>query len=217
MKLSQKQIAALWVSEGGNPAKADEASAVAMAESGGDTTIHTPGSCCWGLYQFHQDYFPVKCAKQARCATRMAIKLSENGKEWEGGRWEAHENGAYLQFVGKSGFPTDKKAADAKAKSILQGSFGGGPLSAVGDVPGDIAGAASDVVSKPLGALEGIAAGIKALVKLIEDLFTARFWIRAGKGIIGFVLILFALNGMAKALLGQDFAGLATSAALAKI
>ena len=51
MKFKQSQIAALWVAEGGAPSKADLASAVSMAESGGDSKAGN--SCCHGLWQIN--------------------------------------------------------------------------------------------------------------------------------------------------------------------
>lgn len=196
MKLSQKQIAALWIQEGGNPAKADEASAVAMAESSGDTTIHTPGSCCYGLYQFHKDYFPVACAKKPRCATRMAIKLSNNGTSWEGGKWEAHEDGSYLQFIGKSGFTADTQAAKAKAEEIAKGI--------IDDSTGVLGTPFGIHLGNPLSGIDQLAAAVEAIARLIENMFTAHFWVRFGKGLLGALLLIYALQGFLKATMGVE-------------
>ncbi len=220
-KLSQRQIALLWIAEGGNPAKADEASAVAMAESGGDTKVHTPGSCCHGLYQFHHDYFSVKCALSAPCATRMAIKLSENGKEWEGGRWEAHENGAYRQFLGKSGVGDGSKFVDLKGPLFSIPAPGPdldftnplGPLSPINPLDGipsvqnPFGGASLD---NPLGGIEALAKSVNNIsaffVGVGELLLTPEGWVRLAKLLGGVYLILKGLGILIRNSTGVDVA-----------
>lgn len=205
-KLSQPQIAALWIKEGGDKGKADEASAVAMAESGGDTTIHTPGSCCYGLYQFNVEVHSatLKCATNASCSTKEAIKLSNNGTTWDGGRWEAHENGSYKQFLGKSGISASSSESEIEK---LAKEAGGNLLTVAGGVPGFLGAkllGADPSIPNPLSGIDAVGAAMQGIAKLIEDLFTARFWVRFGKGLLGAVLLVYALQGMLKATLGME-------------
>lgn len=210
-KLSQKQIALLWISQGGNPHKADEASAVAMAESGGDTTIHTPGSCCYGLYQFHGDYFPVKCAVSAPCATRMAIKLSEDGTSWDGGKWEAHENGAYRQFLGKSGVGDGTKFVDAPFHLPLPGPLDPGNIweeaEGLGGAIGGIFGGDPGGLSGKAGEIEGGIRGVAAFfVGLGELILTPEGWLRLAKLLGGAYLLSKGLNIVIRESTGVDAA-----------
>lgn len=187
--LSQTEIAWLWIIEGGDIDKADEASAVAMAESSGKTRVHTPGSCCHGLYQFHQDYFPVKCAVKPSCATKMAINLSNNGTSWDGGKWEAHENGAYKKFLGKSGVGVNMSPAEKRKLEKIAGEEN--LESGLGVIPG----LKDDLLS-------GFSIG--DIVKFVARLFEPSFWLRAGKGIFGFLLLLFGALTLMKVLTGVD-------------
>jgi hypothetical protein len=115
MKLSQKQIAALWVSLGGSPAKANLASAVAMAESGGDTQVGN--YCCHGLWALNVEVgvASMQCALDPICSTRKAISLSKNGKDWS--PWEAYTNGHYSQFVSAESRMTKKQAETVLASA----------------------------------------------------------------------------------------------------
>lgn len=170
--LTQTEIAWLWIQEGGSGDKADEASAVSMAESSGKTKAHTPGSCCYGIYQFHHSYFPVACALKPSCATRMAIKLSANGTSWDDGKWEAHENGSYKKFLGKSSI------ASSNLPNYNEEKLGNGL------------------------AIGGF--GIGDIVKFVARLFEPSFWLRVGKGIMGFLLLLFGALTLMKVLTGID-------------
>lgn len=227
--MNQTQWAELWIKEGGNPDKADEASAVVMAESGGRPRAHTPGSCCFGGYQFHKDYFDVKCANEPACATRLAIKVSKQGTDW--GAWEAHTNGAYKKFLGKSkvgniGFDEDCKPlggshlenmlaggiATGAAGSIVPGIgtaagfAGGAALGAAGAfLGGNLLGGCSPIEgANPLEGIDRLAAAVEAIARLIENMFTAHFWVRFGKGLLGALLLVYALQGLLKTVIGTE-------------
>lgn len=187
--LTQTEIAWLWIEMGGNIDKADEASAVSMAESGGKTRVHTPGSCCYGLYQFHKDFFPVACAIKPSCATKMAIQLSNNGTEWDGGRWEAHENGSYKKFLGKSKVGT--KMTPAEKKRLEEIAKNEGLESGLGVIPG-----LKD------NSLSGFSIG--DIVNFVARLFEPSFWLRVGKGVLGFLLLLFGALTLMKILTGVE-------------
>lgn len=98
-KYSQAQLQALWIQAGGDPSKALMASAIAMAESRGETdaTDHdSNGTVDRGLWQInsshgHQStYDPLKNA-------RAAVAISDNGTNW--GPWSTFGNGDYRQFM----------------------------------------------------------------------------------------------------------------------
>jgi hypothetical protein len=199
MRLSQSQIAALWVAEGGSPSKADLASAVSMAESGGDSTAGN--SCCHGLWQLNVEVgvSSMKCATNPVCSTRKAISLSKNGKDWQ--PWEAFTNGSYRQFLGGGGHTRNRQ----QAQSVLASSPGGQTIFA--SFGGDVqkAGeAAIDPLSvipgvpNPLGGIETSIGELGELVKFFKDagelLFSPEGWLRLGKMFGGAILLLWGLR-----------------------
>lgn len=232
MKMSQHQIAQLWIAEGGDPNKADEWSAISMAESGGDTKAGN--SCCHGIAQLNVEVgvSTMQCALSPVCATRKSISLSHNGKDWS--PWEAFTNGAYKQFLGKSGIKGDSQkpsedckplgggspwqyagagaAAGAAAGSIVPfagtaaGATVGGLIGGVGGlVGGNVLGGCSPLEgANPLKGIDRLAAAVEAIARLIEDMFTAHFWVRFGKGLLGALLIVYALQGMLKSVFGME-------------
>jgi Lysozyme like domain len=226
MKMSQSQIATLWVAEGGDPAKADEWSAISMAESGGDTKAGN--SCCHGIAQLNVEVgvSTLQCAVSPVCATRTSIRLSKNGKDWT--PWEAFTNGAYKQFLGKSGkhSQSDKGGGcePASLGTIGAGAASGAAAGALLPIPGvDLLSAAGGAVvggtaayiggnviggcspiTNPLDGIDALAAAVEAIARLIENMFTAHFWVRFGKGLLGALLIVYALQGMLKSVFGME-------------
>lgn len=131
--LSQKEIAELWISRGGDPNKADLASAVAMAESAGNTkSVSNP--CCKGLWQINVEVgnSSLSQALDANWATDWTISAtgSKNGTDWS--PWEAYTNGAYKQYLGKSGVGGGSNPSLGEEVPIIGG--------AIGDVEGAIGG-----------------------------------------------------------------------------
>lgn len=206
--MNQASWAALWVKEGGDKGKADLASAVVMGESGGDEKS-TSNPCCKGGYQINVEVgnTSLKCALNAPCATRWAIKNSKNGNDWS--QWEAYTDGAYKQYLGKSGITA------ATPESEIEKIYGfalshtpiiGGPLS-------DLLGVGGGSLN-PLSGIDSLASSVEGIARLIEELFKASFWVRFGKGLLGALLIIYALQGMMKATLGIDVTTIAKAAAL---
>jgi hypothetical protein len=183
--LSQTDIAWLWIIEGGAIDKADEASAVSMAESGGKAKVYN-GSCCYGIYQFHHLYFPVDCAKKPSCATKMAIQLSNNGTSWDGGKWEAHENGEYKKYLGKSKVGTNMTPAEKAKLAKIAGNEN--LESGLGIIPG----------------LKDNSFSIGDIVGFVARLFEPSFWLRVGKGLMGFLLLMFGALTLMKVLVGVE-------------
>lgn len=231
--MTQKQIAELWVKEGGNPAKADEASAIAMAESGGNVKSNS-NPCCKGLYQINVEVgnTSLKCALNANCATQWAIAHSNNGTNWKA--WETYTNGAYKKYLGKSGYKGKSSSEGCKPfggnqlGTVAAGAASGGAAGLAVPIPGAdlltggagalIGGTAAFLGSNtlggcspidtsnvnPLSGIDLVGKAIEAIAKLFEDLFTAHFWVRAGKGLAGGVLLIYAIQGMMKATLGIE-------------
>lgn len=218
MKLSQKHWAALWVAEGGNPRKADLASAVVMGESGGDTTIYN-GICCHGGYQFNENTEPVSCAVNPVCATRKAIKHSNNGRDWS--IWEAYTDGSYKAYLGGSGFGT-RPPSKHKAKGMLAdlelgplhiGAPGPdvnpfaplNPNKIAGDVTGEalkgVAGLDIPVLSDLAASLRNIAAFFRGIGELI---LTPEGWLRMGKLLGGALLLFWGLRIVIRESTGTD-------------
>ena len=95
MAYTYAQLKALWNNNGGNPAAADIAAAVALAESGGNAdakNVNTNGSIDRGLWQINSvhggqsTFDPIANVK-------AAINISNNGKSWS--PWVTFQTGAY--------------------------------------------------------------------------------------------------------------------------
>lgn len=223
MKLSQKQWAALWITEGGNPRKADLASAVVMGESGGDTTVYN-GICCYGGYQFNVNTESKACATNPVCATRKAIQHSNNGRDWS--IWEAYTDGSYKSYLGGSGFGT-RPPSRHKAKSVLA-DLELGPLNVPLPGPnidplapfnpeeaaekglGLISGADIPVVSDLANSLRNIAAFFRGIGELI---LTPEGWLRMGKLLGGVILLFWGLRIVIRESTGTDPVKTATKTA----
>jgi len=91
---SEAAIRALWVSAGGNPAKADVALCICNAESGRNPNAKNPtpcaiGSNAEGLWQIcmplNQHYVPGGNAFIPMANARAAVVMSQNGTNW--GPW----------------------------------------------------------------------------------------------------------------------------------
>lgn len=219
VRYSQKKIALLWISEGGDPHKADEASAISMAESSGDTKAGN--SCCHGLWQLNVEVgvSTMRCAVNPVCSTRKAISLSKNGQDWT--PWEAFTNGAYRQFLGKGGVGDGTKFVDLKTPLGTVPAPGPnldftnplGPLSPVNPLDGlpsvtNPFGGAS--LSNPLGGLEALSHSVNDMaaffVGLGELVLTPEGWLRLAKLLGGAYLLLKGLNIVIRESTGADAA-----------
>lgn len=101
--LTPSQIRDLWIRHGGDPAKADVAVAVALAESGGrpgaTNTSNSNGSVDRGLFQVnsvhgHHSTFDLSAN------VAYAVQLSHAGHDWS--PWVAYTTGAYRRYLGTS-------------------------------------------------------------------------------------------------------------------
>lgn len=219
-KLTQRQVALLWIAQGGSPARADLASAVVMGESGGYT--EAGNYCCHGLYAFNVEVgvATMKCALNAICATKRAIQLSKNGKDW--GPWEAYTNGSYSQFLGGSGVGPKVNKQQATAQLVdapfhlpLPGPLDPGNIweeaeGAIGGL-GDLFGGGSPNLPGAAGKVEGIIGGVAQIAKFFaglgELLLTPKGWLRLGKIIFGSIAVLWGVHILIRQTTGTDVAG----------
>ncbi|MGZ6854332.1 MAG: transglycosylase SLT domain-containing protein [Mycobacteriaceae bacterium] len=103
MALSNQQIATLWVQEGGSPAAARMAAAIAKAESSGNpsaTNRNTNGTVDRGLFQVNSIH-GGQSTYDLRRNVRAAIAISNNGRNWS--PWTTYKTGAYKHYFKGAG------------------------------------------------------------------------------------------------------------------
>jgi len=128
-----------------------------------------------------------RCANDWVCASRVALKLYKS-RGWQ--PWDA-------------------------SKGCWEGSSGGfegtvqGAIDGAGNIVGDITGALGSAGNAVADAVTAPLDGIKAIAALIGRLFQSSFWVRTGKVILGFVMLIFGIAALSKALLGLDLGNLA--------
>lgn len=235
-RLSSAEIAALWLSQGGDPSKVAEAVAVVKCESGGDPGIRPNSAGARGLWQFIPSTLPSdECAMSAVCSTREAIKLSKNGKTWAA--WDCHPDA-----VGRTGWSTGHRNYDPEgaAREIANAGLDSprrlarlakradatiiNPLLPflnpsdekvplvpdLGDLAEGVGGLIPDAITN---AFEAIG---RVFVSIGELLFTPEGWLRLGKIIGGVILVLWGLNTLIKFTTGSSPAGMLPAGRVAK-
>jgi hypothetical protein len=97
--LSQAQLEQLWDQQGGNPAEAPTASAIAEAESSGDeqATNTSSAGTARGYWQIESSHGALSTYNPEGNA-KAAIAISDNGTNWS--PWETFTSGAYKKFLG---------------------------------------------------------------------------------------------------------------------
>ena len=102
--MTKDQIEALWTGNGGNPARAALAAAVAMQESSGRTQVTSPnpdGGTNVGLWQLDTKGVgaghTVEQLQDPATNARITIMGSANGTNWS--HWEAYTSGAYKKYL----------------------------------------------------------------------------------------------------------------------
>lgn len=105
-KYNYEALKALWIANGGNPAAAGIAAAVALAESGGNSDAISPpnsnGTLDRGLWQINSIH-GAKSTTDINANAKAAIAISSNGTNWN--PWTVFKSGAYKKYLG-SGDPT---------------------------------------------------------------------------------------------------------------
>jgi len=90
-----RKLERLWEKAGGNPASAQMAASIAMAESGGDpgaTDNNTNGSTDRGYWQINSIH-GAQSTYDPLANARAAVQISGNGTNWT--PWVTYNTGAY--------------------------------------------------------------------------------------------------------------------------
>lgn len=101
MRLTQAQLAHLWVNAGGSPREAQTASAVAMAESHGNmrainyTDPYGGSFCAWQINGTHPFLRHELLHNPYYCATAAVYVRHLQG--WSA--WSTHADGSYLRYM----------------------------------------------------------------------------------------------------------------------
>lgn len=199
-KLTVQQIAGYAQAAGFPPEELARATAVALAESGGDPAashVNTNGSVDYGLWQINtvhggllnqgDKFNPLDNAKMALTVWRGA------GNKWT--PWAAYNNGSSQGFMAQATLaaakpvpPASPAGASASASATASGETGqaGGTAqgSAVATNP------VADAISSALSPLTGLADAVTGLVEKIKTVLNVNFWWRVGAGILGVIMIL---------------------------
>lgn len=106
--LSKQQIMSVWTSNGGSSGTADIASAIALAESSGRTSVtsgNPDGGTNVGLWQLDTKGvgagYTVTQLQDPNTNARVTVFGSANGTNWSA--WETYATGAYKKFLGTGG------------------------------------------------------------------------------------------------------------------
>lgn len=103
------QLEGIWTQAGGNPTAAPIAAAIAMAESGGNTTAtnnDSNGTVDRGLWQINSVH-GAQSTYDVMGNARAAVAISNNGTNWT--PWTTYTSGAYQQFL-QTGVAPDTSA-----------------------------------------------------------------------------------------------------------
>ena len=184
MKLNAQQIAGYAKAAGFPPAELLTATAVALAESGGETTAtnkNTNGSIDYGLWQINtvhgslltqgDKFNPLDNAKMALTVWRGA------GNNWT--PWTVYKTGSYL---------AQKSAATLGAANPIDPQEVVGTPMDTSTVP-----AGTQVASSPLDLLGPIGTALGSVVETFNRLTSGGLWLRIGAFMVGSLLIVISL------------------------
>lgn len=183
---TKSEIETLWIAEGGDPSAANVASAVALAESGGDPTQtykNTDGSTDRGLFQINSVH-GTQSTTSLIPNVRAAISISNNGKNWQ--PWVTYTTGKYRAFLSATNAVLPQESLTEFEKNHPNQVGGASITSTALAGPKAVAGAAASVANIPLQ-------GLKLAESTIEALFNSSTWFRIGKVLIGVFLGLFGI------------------------
>ncbi|MBE3567046.1 MAG: hypothetical protein IMW90_15105 [Thermogemmatispora sp.] len=148
--LSPGQIYQLARQAGFSPSRAVIASAIALAESGGNSSAqhwnppdpvrHIPASLDRGLWQINTYYHSEvsdQCAYDPSCAANAAYRISNAGSDWH--QWATWTSGAYLsqEPVVLSAIGSDSSSSSITTTSSTTTRAG---ISSGGDLRGKVIG-----------------------------------------------------------------------------
>ena len=196
MRLNAQQIAGYAKAAGFPPEEIATATAVALAESGGETTAtndkNTNGSVDYGLWQINtvhgsllnqgDKFNPLDNAKMALTVWQRA------GSKWT--PWTVYKTGAYRTHLG---------AATLGAASPTD------PAELVGTPMDTSTVPAGTAVSSPLDLLGPIGTALGSIVGTITKLTSGTLWLRISAFMVGswlIILSLLRLSGTDKLIMG---------------
>lgn len=172
--LSPSQIAGYWLKYGGNRSKATIMTAIALAESSGQTDVVNSIGCV-GLWQINQPVHP-------ELGTTDSLKNPANNAKAAGSilrsqgltAWQTYTNGAYKQFM-------------TQAASAVQAP--GKPI----DSPSNSTAIATTGIPGANAFGSGVTSGLSDLVKAIGFIFSLQFLYIVAGGVLLVVALVFLL------------------------
>lgn len=166
------QLEGIWMQAGGVGGAAPIAAAIAMAESGGNTTAtnqDSNGTVDRGLWQINSVH-GTQSSYDVMGNARAAVAISNNGTNWS--PWTTYTSGAYRQFLQMNVPPDTSAPVNATNAAANQntatltgantGPLPGGlkdPLNWFLNPLGSAAGAAGGAASGPIGQAAGAIGG----------------------------------------------------------
>jgi Lysozyme like domain len=198
--LTNAQIIALWLYEGGSISSAKEALARALSESSGSPTVTSSnpnGGTNVGLYQLDTtgvgSGYSVSQLQDPYTNTKITVKATNNGANWAD--WADN----WQNFVGTadtavSTFQTQAGSnLSSYAKSILKGIGGANAeVTPSPDSSGSGSGGWLSFLGDPVSAATD-------MLKIVEFLINPLSWLRIIAGFAGFIFLGAGLFMMAKA------------------
>lgn len=198
--LTDAQIIALWIYEGGSISSAKDALARALSESSGNTaaTSGNPnGGTNVGLYQLDTtgvgSGYSVSQLEDPYTNTQITVKATNNGTNWAewADNWQdflSQANSSVSAFQNAAG-----SSLSSYAKSILKGIGGANAESQSGNSEsGSGSGGWLSFLTDPVSAATD-------MLKIVEFLINPLSWLRITAGFAGFIFLGAGLFMMAKA------------------
>ena len=225
VQFNYAQLEGIWNQAGGSPGAAPIAAAIAMAESGGNSTAtnqDSNGTVDRGLWQINSVH-GAQSTYDVMGNARAAVAISNNGQNWS--PWTTFNTGAYQRFLQANVAP-DMSApingTNAAANATLTGDVFGIPIPGAPDIgPQNLISPGwwmQHILDLPGGAIgstvdKGILTAVQGLISTILNPF-----INILAGVLGIAaggaMVLFGIFMMVKSTeAGQEVGRAAGSAA----
>lgn len=193
-RLSEAQLAAMWVAAGGNPRQAAMAGSVAWLESRGNPRAHrvTSREDSRGPWQInvlaHPEYASRDLFNPAVNA-QAAVRISRNGTNWA--PWTTASAARARVAAGTVG------GLGGRGVALTRPGGEGVPFGGViGGIAGGVGGAAGDVLGGVTGVFKQAWQWGEALVALVAFIVNPLNWLRAIEVLFGFTLMLVGLASL---------------------
>lgn len=201
MAYSYSQLKALWTANGGNPAAADMAAAIALAESGGipdNAGTNTNGTVDRGLWQINSVHGSLSTF-DPNANAKAAILISANGVNWRPWctAWSdgacGTQRGSYLgmgapyQKYMQSGSSTPNPFGNTPSADSTVGATKTDPISNAVGKGVEAFGSAGDAVA---GVAGGAVKAITSIPDFLKFVTSKGNWLRIGAVVLGALLII---------------------------